>query len=118
MADGERLICDSGALESSGEAVRFEVEYFGERAPAFVLRFEGRVYGYLNRCGHMPMELDWREGEFFDLNGRDLICSTHGATYDAASGKCLGGPCGGTPLVPLQFEEREGKIYFKGIDDG
>ena len=118
MADGERLICASDALLNSGKAVRFEVEYFGERAPAFVLRFEGRVYGYLNRCGHMPMELDWREGEFFDLNRRDLICSTHGASYAAASGKCLGGPCGGTPLVPLRVEERDGRVYFKGIDDG
>jgi len=47
-----------------------------------------------------------------------LICSTHGATYAADSGKCLGGPCGGTPLVPLRVEERDGKVYFKGIDDG
>ena len=118
MAGDERLICDSAELAEAGKGVRFEVAYFGERAPAFVLRCEGRVYGYLNRCGHMPMELDWREGDFFDLNGRDLICSTHGATYAAASGKCLGGPCGATPLVPLQVEERDGKVYFKGIDDG
>ena len=56
----------------------------------------------------MPMELDWREGEVFDADGRGLICSTHGATYAADSGKCLGGPCGGTPLVPLRVEERDG----------
>ena len=118
MADDERLICASAALLNSGKAVRFEVEYFGENAPAFVVRFEQRVYGYLNRCGHMPMELDWREGEVFDLLGHDLICSTHGATYAAASGKCTGGPCGKTPLVSLQMEERDGKVYFKGIDDG
>lgn len=118
MAGDQRLICGAGALQNSGRAVRFEVEYFGEPAPAFVLRYADRVYGYLNRCGHMPMELDWREGEFFDLNGRDLICSTHGATYAAESGKCLGGPCGGTPLVPLRVEERDGWVYFKGIDDG
>lgn len=118
MAGVERLICASSELADSGRGVRFEVEYFGERAPAFLVRCDGRVYGYLNRCGHMPMELDWREGEFFDLGGRDLICSTHGATYAAASGKCLGGPCGGTPLVLLQVEERGGKVYFKGIDDG
>jgi nitrite reductase/ring-hydroxylating ferredoxin subunit len=118
MADDERLICASGALENSGRAVRFEVEYFGASAPAFAVRFEGRVYGYLNRCSHLPMELDWREGEVFDLAGRDLICSTHGATYSAQSGKCLGGPCGKTPLVSLLLEERNGKIYFKGIDDG
>ena len=118
MAGDERLICASEALLNSGKAVRFEVEYFGERAPAFVLRFGGRVYAYLNRCGHVPMELDWREGEVFDLEGRDLICSTHGATYAPASGKCLGGPCGKTPLVPVQVAERDGKVFFKGIDDG
>lgn len=118
MADRERLICASEALKDAGKAVRFEVEYFGENTPAFVVRFAGNVHGYLNRCGHMPMELDWREGEVFDLEGRDLICSTHGATYAADSGRCLGGPCGKTPLVSLRMEERGGKVYFKGIDDG
>ena len=118
MARAKRLICASEALLDAGKAVRFQVEYFGETASAFVIRFEGRVYGYLNRCGHLPMELDWREGEVFDSNGRDLICSTHGATYSAASGKCLGGPCGGTPLVPLRVEERQGMVYFEEIDDG
>ena len=118
MAGEERLICASPDLLDSGKAVRFDVEYFGERAPAFVVRFRGRVHAYLNRCSHLPMELDWREGEVFDFEGRDLICSTHGATYAADSGKCLGGPCGSTPLVPLQMEERDGGVYFKGIDDG
>jgi nitrite reductase/ring-hydroxylating ferredoxin subunit len=118
VADGERLICEGGALKDSGLAVRFQVEYFGEPAPAFVVRYRGRVYGYLNRCAHLPMELDWREGEVFDLTGRELICSTHGATYAPESGKCLGGPCGGGSLVSLRVEERDGKVYFKGIDDG
>ena len=118
MAGEERLICASAELADSGRAVRFEIEYFGEAAPAFVLRFAGRVYGYLNRCGHMPMELDWREGEFFDAGGRDLICSTHGATYAAESGACLGGPCGGTALVRLLVEERDGNVFYLGAEDG
>ncbi len=117
MARAERLICASSALADSGTAVRFEIEYFGETAPAFAVRVEGKVHAYLNRCAHMPMELDWRPGEVFDADGRDLICSTHGATYAAASGQCLGGPCGGTPLVPLRVEERAGNVYFLGCDD-
>lgn len=118
MADEERVICDSSALLEAGRAVRFEVEYFGDPAPAFAVRFGGRVRGYLNRCAHVPMELDWREGEVFDAEGRDLICSTHGATYAADTGKCLGGPCGKSPLVSLRMEESDGRVIFKGIDDG
>jgi nitrite reductase/ring-hydroxylating ferredoxin subunit len=117
MAADERLICESGALAERGRGVRFEVEYFGESAPAFVVRYSGKVHGYLNRCAHVAMELDWQEGVFFDGEGRDLLCSTHGATYDAASGRCLGGPCGGAPLVKLRLEERNGQVYFMGFDD-
>jgi len=117
VARSKRLICASSALADSGKGVRFEVEYFGETAPAFAIRFAGRVRGFLNRCGHMPMELDWRAGEFFDGEGRDLLCSTHGATYAAESGKCLAGPCGGTPLVRLRLEERSGKVYYLGMQD-
>lgn len=117
MADIERLICASSALVEAGLGVRFEVDYFGEAAPAFAVRQDGRVHGYLNRCAHVAMELDWQEGVFFDPDGRDLVCSTHGAVYDAASGRCLGGPCNGGSLVKLRFEERDGKVYFTGFLD-
>jgi nitrite reductase/ring-hydroxylating ferredoxin subunit len=117
MAGDERLICESSALADSGHGVRFEVEYFGEPAPAFAIRYKGRVHAYLNRCAHVAMELDWQEGVFFDADGRDLLCATHGATYDAASGLCVSGPCYGRRLLKLRVEERAGKIYFKGFDD-
>lgn len=117
MADDARLICASGDLREAGTGVRFEIEYFGEPAPAFAVRFQGRVHGYLNRCAHIAMELDWRPGGFFDSQGRDLICSTHGAVYAADSGRCLGGPCGGAPLVALRLEERGGRVYYLGVAD-
>jgi nitrite reductase/ring-hydroxylating ferredoxin subunit len=117
MADDARLICAAADLREAGAGVRFEVEYFGEPAPAFAVRYKGRVHGYLNRCAHIATELDWRAGEFFDSQGRDLICSTHGAVYAADSGRCLGGPCGGAPLVPLRLEERGGQVYYLGVAD-
>lgn len=117
MADDARLICAAGDLRDAGAGVRFSVEYFGEPAPAFAVRFQGRVYGYLNRCAHVAMELDWQAGAFFDSQGRDLICSTHGAVYAADSGHCLGGPCSGAPLVALRMAERDGQVYFMGVAD-
>jgi nitrite reductase/ring-hydroxylating ferredoxin subunit len=82
-----------------------------------VVRHGGRVHGYLNRCAHVAMELDWQEGVFFDSSGSVLICSTHGATYEPASGRCLGGPCNGAGLVKLRLEERDGAVYFMGFQD-
>ena len=117
MARDARLICASAALGDSGRGVRFEVEYFGEAAPAFAIRYKGAVHAYLNRCAHVAMELDWQEGVFFDADGRDLLCSTHGATYDAASGRCVGGPCVGGRLLKLNVEERDGMVYFTGFED-
>jgi nitrite reductase/ring-hydroxylating ferredoxin subunit len=118
MAEQERLICESGALADSGRGVRFEVEYFGRPAPAFAVRYAGRVHAYLNRCAHVAMELDWQEGVFFEPSGHDLLCSTHGAAYDPRNGQCLGGPCNRTPLVKLTIEERQGSVYFTGFADG
>jgi nitrite reductase/ring-hydroxylating ferredoxin subunit len=117
LAEPERLICPSGALAEAGPGVRFEVEYFGEAAPAFVVRKDGEAHGYLNRCAHVAMELDWQEGVFFDSSGSDLLCSTHGAAYDPASGNCRGGLCNGTPLVKLRVHERDGMVYFTGFED-
>ena len=117
MARAERLICASDALRDAGPGVRFEVEYFGDPTSAFVVRWQGRVYGYLNRCAHISMELDWNPGDFFGAEGNDLVCSTHGAVYAVTDGRCLGGPCAGTPLVRLAVSEREGAVYFLGIED-
>jgi nitrite reductase/ring-hydroxylating ferredoxin subunit len=117
VAAGERLICPSAALREAGRGVRFEVEHSGGTAPAFVVRHAGRVHGYLNRCAHVAMELDWQEGVFFDEAGRHLLCSTHGAVYEAGTGRCLGGPCHRTPLVKLKVAERDGRVYFMGFED-
>lgn len=102
----------------AGDGLRFQVEYFGDPAPAFVVRHGGRVHGYLNRCRHIAMELDWQPGRFFDAEGRHLLCSMHGAAYEASTGKCLGGACMGFPLIKLDIEERDGMVYFMGIQDG
>ena len=112
MAARQRLICASGELADSADGVRFEVDFGEERAPAFAVRFEGVVYAYLNRCVHMPMELDWKMGKFFDPEGLLLVCSTHGALYQPDSGKCLAGPCAGQ-LTQIAVDERDGDVYVE-----
>jgi len=114
MAATQRLICSSADLAESGDGVRFEVDVEGKPEPAFAVRYRGRVYAYFNRCAHMPMELDWTSGKFFDVWGLHLICSTHGATYAPDTGRCVRGPCFEDGLVPIAVEERDGRVFVKG----
>jgi nitrite reductase/ring-hydroxylating ferredoxin subunit len=51
-------LCNSTDLADSGEAVPFDVVYGGQTCRAFAIRFEGQVHAYLNRCGHVAMEMD------------------------------------------------------------
>jgi len=84
----------------------------GERAVGFAVRYNGGVYGYLNQCAHVPVELDWQEGLFFDLSRHYLICSTHGAHYEPDSGYCVMGPCKGKSLHRLNVYEHDGNVYL------
>ena len=107
-----RFVCDSEALAERGDGVRFDIEWRNEVIPAFAVRADGVVRAYLNRCAHVPMELDWNAGKFFDHDKSVLICSTHGAYYEPVGGRCRGGPCFGSGLVPIDVVERDGKVFM------
>jgi nitrite reductase/ring-hydroxylating ferredoxin subunit len=113
-------VCASDELVDGGAGVRCAATYGGGEAVVFFVRYDGRAYGYLNRCAHVPMELDWSEGQFFESSGLYLMCATHGAIYAPDTGKCVGGPCRGGRLRPVQVDERdtpEGRAVFWLPDD-
>jgi nitrite reductase/ring-hydroxylating ferredoxin subunit len=105
-------LCRSDELSDSGHAVVFDLLQYGVPVRAFALRFQGRVVAYLNRCVHVPTEMDWQPGEFLDEDKRWILCSIHGAAYEPADGRCVGGPCGRGRLTPLRVEERDGEVYW------
>jgi nitrite reductase/ring-hydroxylating ferredoxin subunit len=105
-------LCASAELEESGKAVVFDVLLWRRPARAFALRFEGRVVAYMNRCAHVPTEMDWRPGEFLDDQRRFILCSTHGAVYEPTTGHCIAGPCAGARLMRIDVFERGGQVYW------
>jgi nitrite reductase/ring-hydroxylating ferredoxin subunit len=113
VVTGLRLICTSGEVANAGPGFRFTVERYGRTTPAFVIRFHGQAHAYLNECGHVPAELDWLPGQFFDDSKLYLICSIHGALYAPESGRCLGGRCQGKGLKSLTVHEIDGQIFLE-----
>lgn len=109
---GARLVCASEALLDSDLGVRFELPELGPRATGFAVRYQGSVYAFVNQCAHVPVELDWNEGDFFDLSKHYLICATHGAHYEPQTGYCVMGPCKGKRLKPIKVIEQEGNVHI------
>ncbi len=110
-------VCASAELAERERAVVFDVVHFREPARAFAMRFDGRVVAYLNRCVHVPTELDWQPGEFLDASRSFIICSIHGATYEPRDGRCSGGPCGQGRLKALDAFEADGEVWWRPTRD-
>ncbi len=109
--DTSIALCNSRDLVEGSRAVPFDVLYAGQTCRAFAIRFEGVPHAYLNRCAHIPMEMDFQPDQFFDDSGRWLVCATHGATYNPESGDCAGGPCR-SGLVKIALSERDGVVHW------
>jgi len=105
-------LCAAEQLTERGTALVFDVMHYREPARAFALRYDGQVVAYLNRCLHVPTEMDWQPGEFLDSSKEFIMCSIHGAVYEPQSGRCAGGPCGRGKLTSIQVIERDGQVYW------
>lgn len=112
VAETPLPLCASAELEERGRAKVWEVQVWRGRATAFALRFDQKVVAYVNRCAHVPTEMDWQPGEFLDMDRRWILCSIHGAAYEPADGRCVGGPCGRGKLMAIATEERDGQVYW------
>lgn len=115
-------------IPAEGEAVTFRLKSVID-LPAgpveiseegFVIRFDGKLYGWLNHCPHTGSPLDWQPGQFFSEDGKLLVCHTHHALFDPASGACLDGPCP-RGLYPLPVRDQgdylEVPVHFDGFTE-
>ncbi len=106
------VLCAASDLVERGRALVFDVLLWGQPARAFVLRHDGVLRAYINRCAHVPVEMDWRPGEFLDQDKRFIVCAVHGASYEPAQGRCVGGPCGRSKLIAVDVAEQHGQACW------
>ncbi len=115
MADPSRLaalrgICPRDALVDSGRAENFGIQRQGRTLAAIAYAFNGQVHAAVNVCPHRGTPLDWQPGQVFDESGLYLICATHGAMFDPATGLCIAGPCVGAQLQKVPVHVVDGRV--------
>jgi nitrite reductase/ring-hydroxylating ferredoxin subunit len=80
-----------------------------------VVRWGKQVFGYVNKCPHDGVNLDWERNQFLDPNGIRLMCGKHGATFELGTGMCVEGPCKGRSLTPVHLAVLDNDICVVGL---
>ncbi|WP_339872407.1 Rieske (2Fe-2S) protein [uncultured Brevundimonas sp.] len=66
----------------------------------FVVRRQGQVAGYVDRCPHQGHPLAIELDRYLTPDGELILCGWHGAVFTPLTGACVGGPCAGAKLTP------------------
>ena len=80
------------------------------RVDGLLINDRGSFHAYVNRCRHMTTPLDFIRDRFLSEDGRNLMCYTHGALYEPATGFCIAGPCKGESLYRLPVQVDRGEV--------
>lgn len=71
-----------------------------ETTEAILVRSDDGVTAWLNYCRHFThVRLDTGSGG--ELRANEIVCTSHGAMFDSASGVCTYGPCEGATLESI-----------------
>jgi nitrite reductase/ring-hydroxylating ferredoxin subunit len=80
------------------------------RRELLVVRRLGHVFAYENACPHIGTPLDFLPDQFLTRDRRNLLCSTHGALFEIATGLCTHGPCKGRALKAVPVTVENGQV--------
>ena len=103
--DVERVVCRLTDIDEHG-ARAFTIGTGDWPLRGFVVRAGAEVRGYVNHCPHAGHPLNLRPHRFLTADSTLIVCSSHGALFEKATGLCVAGPCAGHYLsvVPLKVE--------------
>lgn len=104
--DMERVVCRLEEL-ADGACRGFTVGQGDWPLRGFLVRVNGEVHGYVNRCPHAGHPLNLVPDRFLTPDGTLILCSSHGALFEKQTGYCVAGPCAGRSLqsIPLRVED-------------
>jgi nitrite reductase/ring-hydroxylating ferredoxin subunit len=109
--DLTRVICALAELPE-GASRGFTIGEGDWPLRGLVVRVRGEVRAYLNCCPHAGHPLNLLPHRFLTPDGSMILCNSHGALFEKATGYCVLGPCAGKSLQPLTVHIEGGFILL------
>jgi nitrite reductase/ring-hydroxylating ferredoxin subunit len=78
-----------------------------------LIRRNGEVTAWLNACPHAQMRLNLPSGKVLLHKDGFIVCPVHGASFDATTGACTGGPAAGDGLAEVAIEVSGQQVLAK-----
>ena len=97
-----------------GQPAEAETTLDGAPESLILLRRGACVDAFLNVCPHAGRRLDWAPGKFLLSREGHLVCAAHGASFELATGLCVGGPCKGDSLRRVDVRVDGGDVRLAG----
>jgi nitrite reductase/ring-hydroxylating ferredoxin subunit len=111
VIDLERVVCRLEDVVDQGVRA-FTIGTGDWPLRGFVVHAGAQVHGYLNRCPHAGHPLDLVPGRFLTADRLLILCSSHGALFEKATGLCVAGPCPGRTLTRVPLEVHSGLVML------
>jgi len=113
MTEGETIVGIEDVPEDSTLVFRVR-DGSAETVEAILLRTEAGVLAWRNYCQHMThVRLD--KGSGAAMRDGEIVCTNHGAMFDASTGECTFGPCEGAFLNAVDVAVEDGDVRL--VDD-
>lgn len=103
------LVCARGEVTGT---LTLLVESARGRFPMLLVETSAGLRAYVNACPHQYLPLDYRSASLLSADGTALMCSAHGAMFDAETGEGTGGEGLGCALDRVPVVERQGQIII------
>lgn len=110
------VICTLADLANPGSK-EFRIERSRWPLYGFVVRKDDAIAAYVNRCPHAGHPLNLRPDRFFTPDESLLICNSHGALFEPATGRCVAGPCSGKALTPVPIRVDGNEIVLDATEE-
>lgn len=114
--DLERVICAVADLDDPGSRA-FTIGRGDWPLRGLVVKRHGTLHAYVNRCPHAGHPLNLRPHEFLTPDRTLIVCNSHGAVFEVATGLCVSGPCAGATLRAVPVEVRAGYVLLAAEAD-
>ena len=115
--DGRRVLCRADGVGEAGRSVG--IAGLDRTAPEklldlFLIRDGETLRCYVDMCPHLGSSLHFIPDTYLDPTRSYIVCTTHGARFAKADGRCFAGPCLNEKLVGVPIHVREDGVVLLG----